>query len=1143
MRENKLQIRIEARADQFQQAVNRMVAEAKAAGANVSQSLESAGKGADSLGKSVIGAAGSFDQIGRQGADALSEIGQEADQAGQEVRGSAQAMERALAALAQEAADLRRELQQVGDSSAEIEQLKKDLQQLESELRDTGDAAGAINFQTALDSADKILSKLQEVTSSFSAVADESRKMERDIRAAFSDPKQANEMIAAAKELKDQFGDLISEEDIGQAIKRLDTLQAASKENLGFIAKLAIDSGKDLEGAADDLGEFLAPVESGIADFAILGESLRSSFGLSAQQIREFGLELDENGKIVADTVAQQRKAQEALKEYLRTNERFDGIASRNKDSTALFGDELSKFQRTVGESINEIKNFVAEALLPMLKRLNESPETFKKVTAGVILLLTPLIALGKILSSIAGLFGKLGGSTTTAVAGMSKAKDAATGLGTRLTSTGQAMKTFGTSTAGSALALVGLAKAAYDAAVASNEHLDSVEQLDKAETALVQTLSKVIREEEAVLKIRKLSTDQIAEEAKKFEEYATKKIYLTLAVVEATDRLRDAEASGDEAAIKSAQERLQNVFNQRKEVQVSHQQRLAQIEEEKKAQEQSFANATSAYRKFKKDYERGLFQSKEIALSSLQAIADGLSGQSQQNALAEVRKLQGEVLKEKLDRLNKEVEAERTSVEKAKAIQAGLLRTYGANLDVRRDAVEKLAETEAKVNDKRLKAEQKLQADKIALEKSAIQQRAALASDSSELATLERRLDKGEDVVDQIKREATAQNEKLKGYVEELAAIERIAIAKEKAAAISADPRNADDINAQAAERLRQLNAQVAADQDRLDRDLAEKKRGLDEKRAKLLEQQAKDREAQLKAEAEQTSRTAALRLQVLEEERAGQEEVFQQRRRHLEELAAAGQDVSRQQQQLLKDEVAAQEEAIKRRLQLQEQEIKAKQSQDNVGATKEQQELNAKQASLAIDKAQREARKELQGIIDQDTDKLRNQTKELERQRDVLKEQNEERKKAAGFEINSSFGGVSGVEGINSFGGGFGERRQPKTEDGQSVEDIDRQIARNKVKLAENSEKSRKTDSAFSDGQAAKPGSSTGLGAGPTDVNLPPQVIGLFQQMANNVAQSTQATNNLVQTIRAGQNKYPAGNAGAMFAEGGTRLPGNPL
>lgn len=106
MRENKLQIRIEARADQFQQAVNRMVAEAKAAGANVSQSLESAGKGADSLGKSVTGAAGSFDQIGRQGADALNEIGQEADQAGQEVRGSAQAMERALAALAVRAVKL-----------------------------------------------------------------------------------------------------------------------------------------------------------------------------------------------------------------------------------------------------------------------------------------------------------------------------------------------------------------------------------------------------------------------------------------------------------------------------------------------------------------------------------------------------------------------------------------------------------------------------------------------------------------------------------------------------------------------------------------------------------------------------------------------------------------------------------------------------------------------------------------------------------------------------------------------------------------------------------------------------------------------------------------------------------------------------
>ena len=227
--------------------------------------------------------------------------------------------------------------------------------------------------------------------------------------------------------------------------------------------------------------------------------------------------------------------------------------------------------------------------------------------------------------------------------------------------------------------------------------------------------------------------------------------------------------------------------------------------------------------------------------------------------------------------------------------------------------------------------------------------------------------------------------------------------------------------------------------------------------------------------------------------------------------------------------------QEAIKQKLELRKQEIEAQRAQENVGATAAQAELNAKKAALETDKAQREARKELQGIIDQDTDKLRTQTAELEKQKKILEDQNKERAKAAGFEINSSFGGVSGLENINTFGEGFGQRRQPRTEDGQSVEDIDRQIARNKVKLAENTEKSRKTDSAFGDGQAGKPGSSTVGSAGPTDVNLPPEVVGLFQQMAVGIQQSVNATNNLAQTIRNDQNRPPAHNEGARFANGG--------
>lgn len=431
---------------------------------------------------------------------------------------------------------------------------------------------------------------------------------------------------------------------------------------------------------------------------------------------------------------------------------------------------------------------------------------------------------------------------------------------------------------------------------------------------------------------------------------------------------------------------------------------------------------------------------------------------------------------------------------------------------EARAKAREEQKKKDEEAAQRRLELDKQYAEESLNLERAAIQQRASLAADPPELDGLERRLSAGEDVIDQIKRESKAQTEKLKGYIEEEAAIERIAIAREKAAQIAEDPQGKDKIAAQAAERERQLNTQVKADKEKLDRELANKLADLDEKRAQLLEKQAKDREAKLKSQAEQESKIASLRLQVLEEELAGQEEVFQQRRRHLDELAAAGQNVAEQQKALVQEEIAAQEEGIRKRLELQKQEIAAKQSQEDVGATKEQKALNAKQASLEIDRAQRQARQELQSIIDQDTEKLRTQTAELEKQRDVLKEQNEERKKAAGFKIDSSFGGVGGVESLGAgFGEGFGERRQPKTEDGQTVEDIDRQITRNKIRLRENEEKTRSQSSKETQSQSDRPRSpaqESSQAPAPASVQLDPNVVALFQQMLSAIQQTAQNT-----------------------------------
>lgn len=181
---------------------------------------------------------------------------------------------------------------------------------------------------------------------------------------------------------KDTFGDLVQEDDLGQAVKRLDALGAASKDNFNRITKAAIDAGKDVSDAADSFGEALAPLESGNFDIGVFDE-LRTQYGIGGEALRAYGAEVSASNKVLGETPAQQKKAQDALKRYLDESTRYADIATRNKDAQAQLSDELGKFGRSVGDSVNELKGYVAEALLPLAKWLNTIPDGAKQAAAG----------------------------------------------------------------------------------------------------------------------------------------------------------------------------------------------------------------------------------------------------------------------------------------------------------------------------------------------------------------------------------------------------------------------------------------------------------------------------------------------------------------------------------------------------------------------------------------------------------------------------------------------------------------------------------------------------------------------------------------------------------------------------------------
>lgn len=588
----------------------------------------------------------------------------------------------------------------------------------------------------------------------------------------------------------------------------------------------------------------------------------------------------------------------------------------------------------------------------------------------------------------------------------------------------------FAASTAGTVAGLAALAITMGIVAKAGQGYAKSIEAMEKAEADLIATQARSLLQNKEALKIRNLSIEQVQKQAKTFQTFAEQRVYLTQAIMEAQEALDNAKRSGDEADIKAARQRLTAFQSERAALDDMNAREVAAHKEVQVATEARFKASADAFKEFKKEFDSGSFDSKEKALAQLESIAGGLSGDSLKGAQKELRKLRSDVLSDELDGLKKRIAAEEVTADQAKEIASKLLGRYQANADQRKKAEADVTAALKSQTDKRASMTAAYLARDLELQKSALAQKVNLAQDNGEIASLESRLSKGEDVVDQLQRELDKRNDLLKTYVDEEAALERIAIKRETKAAIKADPKEKQRIEEQAAERVRQLDAETDARKASLDQEQARRTKDLAREKSKL--------------ETDGALKNAQLRKEVFQEELAGQSQVFAERRKLLEEQAALGSNVSAELKALAKEEQDAAEAAAQRRFDLAKEEIALKQQQADIGATPEQRALNAQRAQLEIQQAQRENRKELQAIVDQDTEKLKAQTAELVKQRELLQKQNEERKKGQEQTFSGPYDVTQINENLSSFG--VGRNQEATTEDGRSVEDLDRQIARNR-------------------------------------------------------------------------------------------------
>lgn len=914
-------------------------------------------------------------------------------------------------------------------SARGTENLEEGLEKIEEALRRTADRAAkaaekearankerereirdvAEGYRDAAAALRELAAPLDALNARFEKANEEARSLDRGLKIAFANPQDLQKYSKVVKSLRDEFRGLVDTEQLVQATKRMEILGAASEKNLQRLTKAAILAGESVDDLADDFGEALADVNSGVVDPAIF-DTLRAKIGAGTKELQKYGAVLDSNDKLLTRNRDELKKAQDALLAYIDTNERFNGIAERAADNQSRLANETAKLTDAIGEQVAEFKELSAGALLPLVERLNKTSDTFKGVVGVGAQVGSTMASVGAQTLEVAA-FAKILGLDLVALAGKGKAL-----VGT-LTAVSGATAAMTAGLALGAAGLVAITKTAYDYSKALEEAAKSADQL-------AETQARIIQQRKDVTSLIGKSVDAILTEAKALKTSRDAQELLSAAIVAKIIERQKLEDEGRKEAAQRVDLDIRQLSRERAEYSKLSNAIEANAKRQADAERERYQASLEAFRNWKLEVSRGVFDGEKAALKDLDSIIGGLSGDALQEAVAERKKLRATILDDEVAALKARVEAEGLSAKQSDRILDGLLAKYGAGAEAK-----KKIETDFDAFQEGIQKKAAARAQKFADQEVALRQRSLNLQKSevdSAVSNLERRLERGEDVTDQLKAQLEKRTELLKSLADEAAAVAKVNAERQAAAEKELDPKRAEQIERQLGQQKEQIAKENAQKKLEFDEAAAQQARTLDEDSARRS--------------IAHEERLASVQRKRAAELRAVELESFNIRRQQLEYEASLNKNVGTQLKALAEEERKAAERTAKDRLAAVAKEVELKLKAANVGATEERKQLNFQEAQLEIISAAREARAGLRDVFVQDTATLRAQTEEMAKQLELLREQGKEAGKS-----RFKGGDVFDISDLNERIG----FNRPEPSAGRTEAELERQIRRNLAEL----------------------------------------------------------------------------------------------
>lgn len=986
---------------------------------------------------------------------------------------------------------------------------------------DLGNELAAINLDNLAQRAQDLAGRLSSLGAGFTEAGKKSRKVDQDLRKVFENQADVKTYSAAVRELAHQFEGLDPEE-LTEATANLDRFGVASVKNLTLLTNAAQTAKKSVGEVSEPFGEFMAAAANG-GDFGAISE-LGKLLGVGAAKLKEFGAQV-KDGKLLGDTPEQIKAANDALLRYLESNEKFSNVSQRSQDNIAKLSAEIDKFSTSAGEGANALKNQLAGAALDAAKGINGLSDE----TKGAIGVLTEggsaVAGLGAKTIEL-GAFGLLAANQfKTLTAGMTLVVTEA-----QLAAAG--MFAMGAGIVAAVAGIVLITKSAYDMGKAFTEARNAQESLLELEARVLESSQR--RRDYALETV-----DAIRAETDAIEDAGKRREAITDAIIakEAqADIERDRGGVKRAAFLKAEADALKRTRN---EYDAQASAVVAAEQKKQKAEEDRYAAGKKAFEAYKKSVSGGLFDSQADQAKELKSLIPNLDGDALNEAKAQMKSLNASLLADEVNSLKERVTANKVSAKESEGILANLEVRYESHGDAKKAVDKEFTEFLKGEAEKRYQIQQQLLAKELEIKKSQLtnEKDAELAGIDAQIFALEGKIAKEKNVFEELKLQNAERGKALKSYADEEAALEKIAAKRQAATEIRAakdDPETQVRIKEQLADQLLQIDQRLANARQQIDADTAAKFRAATEAQLKF-KQEAAQKELAIEKQKAETKQA------MLDDELAAAEYGFQRKREMLELEASLGKDVAAERQKLDDEYLKFQEANIQKRLALRLKEIEQERKAADIGAKPAAKAANAEREAVEIAKARREAQVEVQGVIDQSNAALVTQTQEIQKQIDLLKEQTAERKKAAGFDLGSTFAtGAQSVEDAfsgNASGIGVG-RRQKAEGGGPSLAELEAQKRRNLGIL--NSRKNRQgqtgtvgSTSTFqtssTGGETPTPFNST---AGQTPTGPPPITSAQGDQMIQQLAA-------MVQAFQALAKRQPS-SLGNDFARGRNRPDG---